>query len=379
MAKAYRCADCKFLRATKWTGRCPGCRGFFNIQTTSADVEGNHDRPDPVNDGQVVTLDEVASAPQERISTEIAGLDKILGRDPVEKNFGLAVKAGHAVQIYGEPGAGKSTLITQACRGLAKQRHKVLYVAGEESLEQIKARTNRVGKFSTKFRLVKETDLDVLLEIIDEEEPEIVVIDSVNMVEVDEYDIGSMAAVKIATKEFNRQAKKYAFALIIVVQITKGGDFSGPKSLEHMVDTSLYLRHGPDKTRVLECKEKNRYGDTPVFAHFKMTENGLTEYELPSDDDDDAKQERRARKLKTKAALKSVPLDGTHTPSPSSTIPKGIKHVLAVPCDTCGVPADKACTADDGSREAGFHQSRAAKSKVRLVKKPKKRPPEVTT
>lgn len=385
MPKAYRCADCKVIRALKWTGRCPGCHGFFNIQITSAD--DGRERSEPVTEGQVVSLDEVVESSLERVSTGIDGLDLILGRDPVEDTRGLAIKAGHIVQIYGEPGAGKSTLITQACQGLTKQRYKVLYIAGEESLEQIKTRTSRVGKFNSKFRLVKETDLDVLLDIIDEEEPEIVVIDSVNMVEVDEYDIGSMAAVKIATKEFIKQAKKYGFGLIIVVQITKGGDFSGPKALEHQVDTSLYLRHGFSGQRVLECKEKNRYGNTPAYAYFQMSATGLTEYQLPEEEDEQPKKKKKSTKKVAEPVkestsephLKSVPADGEHTPTSEIVIPKNAKEVLAIPCDNCDAPIGKACTADSGAREAGFHQSRVMKSTIKILKPKKKKKPPPTS
>lgn len=409
MAKAYRCADCKIVRAVKWTGRCPNCGGFFNIQITNMDGDGA--RPEPVKAGQVVTLDDVASAPQERISTGVEGFDRILGKDPLQGNFGIAQKAGHAIQIYGEPGAGKSTLLSQACLGLIKQRFKVLYIAGEESLEQIKARFARLGKHNAKLVLVKETDLDAILDIIDEEEPDIVIIDSINMVEVDEYEIGSTNAIKIATKDFVKLANRNPFGLLIVVQINKASnDFAGPKALEHMVDTSLFLRNSTGKYRVLECKTKNRHGDTPAYAHFLMTEKGLIgddksedSAEAESDNGSGVVEKKKPRKRPGKPTLKSVPMppdsssdeldngsespSGIHTVSTEIVLPKDAARILTFVCDKCLAPVGKACTADNGAREVGFHQSRMTKARTSPTTPPptkpkrvkKKKPPELTT
>lgn len=389
MAKAYQCSDCKIIRSQKWTGRCPGCFGFYNVRVTNADDGSGTERPEPVADGQIVTLDDVAAENQERISTEIVGLDRVLGVDKLVGNYGIAAKAGHVIQLYGGPGAGKSTLLLQACKGLTKQRHKVLYIAGEESLEQIKSRANRIGKFNSCMQLVRETDLDSLLDSIEEAEAEIVVVDSINMIEVDEYESGSMSAVKIAAKEFVKMAKKFGFGLILVVQLTKSNDYSGPKALEHLVDTSLYFRNESGRKtglRTIECKGKNRHGSTPVFASFNMSKDGVlieASFDDGTDDDDEEVEEVKvaAKKTTTKGKkaeavpekpephLKVLPSNGIHTVSRELIIPKNAKEVLAVPCDACEAKVDRACTSDSGVREAGFHQSRVTKSQLHIVSK----------
>lgn len=357
-------------------GRCPGCYGFYDIQIVAA--EGPGDAPDPVQPGQVVGLDEVTAASKERISTEIVNFDRILGRDPLVGNFGIAAKAGHAIQIYGGPGAGKSTLLLQVCYGLVKQRIKVLYVAGEESLEQIKERAERLGiakKLSpARFRLVKEQNLDDILDAMEEEEPEVIIVDSINTVEVDEYETGSIAAIKIATSEFNKLVKKYGIGLIIVTQVNKSGDFSGPKTLEHAVETSLYFKHSGGNLRTLECLTKNRHGETPAYAYFKMTEQGLVEADDPRKRDEEGEDEEEETSSlppvpQPPPRLRSIPADGVHTPSSTLIVGEDAAIVLKVACDNCKAPVDRACTADNGAREAGFHQSRVTKSKLSLIGK----------
>ena len=277
MAIGYRCDGCSIVRADRWRGTCPGCGGFYSIRRTATSVEGAEEGPPPR--GQLVSLNDVTAATLERISCGFAGVDKILGTDPVTGLSGIAAKGGQAIQIYGAPGVGKSSWLIQVAQNLAKQRYPTLYVIGEESIMQVKARADRIiKKIHKNLVCIEETDLDAILYQLDEVRPTVAVIDSINTVAVEDYAAGSTSAMRIAARELYKFTQTNGICLILVVQMNKAGDdFTGPKELEHIVDTSLFFTLDRKGRRVLRCDTKNRFGSTPAEQLFEMRENGLFE------------------------------------------------------------------------------------------------------
>lgn len=275
MAIGYRCEGCGVVRAETWRGMCPACYSYNNIRRTVAS-EGVEEGPPPR--GQIVNLNAVSAACLERVSTGFAGIDRILGTDPVTGVSGIAAKGGQAIQVYGVPGSGKSTLLLQVCRELTKQRYTVLYVAGEESLQQIKSRADRLGRFNSKMIAIEEQDLDEILYSFEEANPTVAVIDSIQTISVEDYSPGSLAGMRIAAREIYKFTQSRGIGLFFVVQVNKtGDDFAGPKEIEHIVDTSLFLRVDKNGLRKLDCNTKNRFGLTPASQAFRMTDKGLVE------------------------------------------------------------------------------------------------------
>lgn len=275
MAIGYRCEGCSIIRAERWRGPCPGCYGFFNIRRTVSS-EGTEEGPPPR--GQILSLNAVTASSLERISVGFPGIDRILGTDPITGEQGIAAKGGQAVQIYGAPGSGKSTLLLQMAQRLTKQRYTVFYVVGEESMQQVKARADRVGKFNDKMIALEEQDLDSILYQMEEVAPDIVIIDSINALSVEDYAAGSVPGMRIAAREIYKYTQTNGIGLFLVVQVDKSGtEFSGPKELEHIIDTSLFL----DNKRRLRCDSKNRFGLTPASQLLQMKENGLVEIDDP--------------------------------------------------------------------------------------------------
>lgn len=271
MAIGYRCEGCNIVRAEKWRGPCPGCAGFFSIRRTVSS-EGTEEGPPPR--GQILSLNAVTASSLERISVGFPGIDRILGADPLTSEQGIAAKGGQAIQVCGAPGMGKSTWLLQVARNLTKQRYTVLYVVAEESMQQVKARADRLGKFNDKMIALEEQDLDSILYQAEEVAPDVVIIDSINAISVEDYAAGSVSGMRIAAREIYKFTQTNGIGLFLVVQVDKSGtDFAGPKELEHIIDTSLFL----DNKRCLRCDSKNRFGLTPASQRLQMTETGLIE------------------------------------------------------------------------------------------------------
>lgn len=285
MAIGYRCGEregngCGKVFSQSWRGRCQNC-GDLHACKRVASHDGIESGPPPR--GEVVALGDVTAACLERIPSCFPGFDRILGRDPMTGLEGLAARGGQAVQFFGEPGIGKTSLLLQILRDYAKQRETVLYVAAEESVQQIKANADRFfDKFPPRLLMYEEQDLDSLLYKFEDVAPSIIVIDSINALSVEEYKSGSTAAIALAANEIYRFTKARGIGLYLVTQMDKAGtDYSGPKVVEHIVDTSLCFRMSTNNTRILECKSKNRLGLTPAMQRFEMTMRGLVEVAEP--------------------------------------------------------------------------------------------------
>lgn len=227
-------------------------------------------------EAQIVALSSVETDEDERMMTEMAELDRVLGG---------GIVPGSLVLVGGDPGIGKSTLLLQVCQRLAAMNKKILYISGEESLKQIKLRANRMGDFSHTLFLLCETNLDMIRNVIEQQTPDMVVIDSIQTMYNEEVGSapGSVSQVRESTNILMQLAKGLGISIFIVGHVTKEGTVAGPRVLEHMVDTVLYFegdRHA--SYRILRAV-KNRFGSTNEIGVFEMQKRGLVEVENPSE------------------------------------------------------------------------------------------------
>lgn len=277
MAKAktvYFCQECGY-ESSKWMGQCPGCRQWNTLveehiekRTVSVEKQLAAVRP--------VSLPEIETKEEARFASGFPELDRVLGG---------GIVPGSLVLVGGDPGIGKSTLLLQVCRNLAEQRVDVLYISGEESLQQIKLRAQRVGQFSGSMRLLCETGLEVVSEVIRREKPQAVVIDSIQTMysEAVTSSPGSVSQVREATAAFLQLAKGLGITIFIVGHVTKEGVVAGPRVLEHMVDTVLYFEGDRHAAYRILRGVKNRFGSTNEIGVFEMREEGLREVANPSE------------------------------------------------------------------------------------------------
>ena len=222
-----------------------------------------------------VSLKQVDLREGERMTTHIAELDRVLGGGLVPGSLTL---------VGGDPGIGKSTLLLQVCRHMAADGRKLLYISGEESLQQIKMRANRIGEFSDQLLLLCETNLETVEQTIRKQLPAVAVIDSIQTMYREEISSapGSVSQVRESTNVLMQLAKGLGISILIVGHVTKEGTVAGPRVLEHMVDTVLYFEGDRHASYRILRGVKNRFGSTSEAAIFEMNEKGLAEVENPS-------------------------------------------------------------------------------------------------
>ena len=225
---------------------------------------------------RIVPLSEVKTENEERVTTEIKELDRVLGG---------GIVPGSLILVGGDPGIGKSTLLLQVCQKLAKQGRKVLYISGEESLRQIKLRAQRMGEFNDHLLLLCETNLELIRNVIEKEKPDTVIIDSIQTMYSEEVGSapGSVSQVREATNTLMQLAKGLGISIFIVGHVTKEGTVAGPRVLEHMVDTVLYFEGDRHASYRILRGVKNRFGSTNEIGVFEMRRDGLREVENPSE------------------------------------------------------------------------------------------------
>ena len=259
-------------------GQCPGCKEWNTFVEELVDrkaLSGSGKRR-PASEAKPVPLSSVVASNEERVSTNMKELDRVLGGGIVR---------GSLVLVGGDPGIGKSTLLLQVCRNLSAQGQSVLYVSGEESLQQIKIRAERIGTFTDNLQLLCETNLDLIREVIERQKPQIVVIDSVQTMYNDSVGSapGSVSQVREATSVLMQIAKGMDISIFIVGHVTKEGVVAGPRVLEHMVDTVLYFEGDRHESYRILRGVKNRFGSTNEIGVFEMRAEGLAEVENPSE------------------------------------------------------------------------------------------------
>ncbi len=279
MAKAksvFFCQNCGF-ESSKWMGQCPGCKEWNTFAEEPKLI------PKKTNMGaarreaaQPLALSQIEMGRTTRMTTGIGELDRVLGGGIVQ---------GSLVLVGGDPGIGKSTLLLQVCRNLSQAGKRVLYISGEESLQQIRMRAERMGEFTEQLMILCETDLENIREAITKTAPEVVIIDSIQTMYNENVTSapGSVSQVRESTGVLLQIAKGMDISIFIVGHVTKEGVVAGPRVLEHMVDTVLYFegdRHAA--YRVLRGV-KNRFGSTNEIGVFEMREIGLVEVPNPSE------------------------------------------------------------------------------------------------
>ena len=269
----FVCSDCGG-EYNKWQGQCNDCKAWntlksLTIEAGSAVRAGISGQLEPPK-----TLSEVAAKEMPRLETGIGELDRVLGGGLV---------AGSAVLISGNPGAGKSTLLIQVMCKLA-DRKTALYVTGEESLAQVALRAKRLKLPMDKLQVMAETSCERLLSTWNEVKPDVVVIDSIQVMHSSmvESSPGGVAQVRESAALLIRQAKQTGTVLFIVGHVTKEGNLAGPRVLEHMIDTFIMLDGDSDgRFRTLRSG-KNRFGAINELGVFAMTEKGMQEVSNPS-------------------------------------------------------------------------------------------------
>lgn len=270
----FFCQNCGH-EETKWLGQCPACKEwntFVEEKSISSSSSGNVKNG---RDVKIVSLSEVSADDHVRLGTGMAELDRVLGG---------GIVPGSLVLVGGDPGIGKSTLLLQVCQKFAQER-SVLYISGEESLSQIKLRANRMGEFNENLKLLCETNLETIQNVIENRRPELIVIDSIQTMYSEEVSSapGSVSQVRESTNVFMQLAKGLGIAIFIVGHVTKEGTVAGPRVLEHMVDTVLYFEGDRHASYRILRGVKNRFGSTNEIGVFEMRQNGLVEVENPSE------------------------------------------------------------------------------------------------
>ncbi|WAW14969.1 DNA repair protein RadA [Peptostreptococcus equinus] len=274
----YVCQNCGYENP-KWLGKCPECLQWntFVEELEEKSVIKNHTKVSSLlnNSSKPVSIGSITSINDERFSTSIPELDRVLGGGLIP---------GTMVLVGGDPGIGKSTLLLQVSNNLANSRKKVLYISGEESENQIKNRAKRLDVDSENLYIYTENNLSLIEAQVDEFKPDIIIVDSVQTMLNPEINSapGTVSQIKEVTSKFMKISKTKDITSFIVGHVTKEGSLAGPKLLEHMVDTVLYFEGERYNTYRLLRAVKNRFGSTNELGVFEMKSKGLVELENPS-------------------------------------------------------------------------------------------------
>lgn len=272
--RIFFCQNCGH-EENKWLGQCPMCKQW-NTFVEEAVTVTKSSTVKQAKETEVVPLKNVVTDNEDRVSTTIEELDRVLGG---------GIVPGSLILVGGDPGIGKSTLLLQVCQKLCEQKKRVLYISGEESLKQIKLRANRMGEFTEELLLLCETNLEIIKNIIGKRKPDMVVIDSIQTMYSEDVGSapGSVSQVRESTNVFMQLAKGLGITIFIVGHVTKEGTVAGPRVLEHMVDTVLYFEGDRHASYRILRGVKNRFGSTNEIGVFEMRQNGLVEVENPSE------------------------------------------------------------------------------------------------
>lgn len=270
----FVCSKCD-SQFPKWQGRCTECGAWGTL------VEQNVVKQKKIvgksgQAGMVETLATVEVRQEERLKSAIFEFDRVLGG---------GIVAGSVTLLGGDPGIGKSTLILQVAGQLAASGQDVLYISGEESSSQVKIRFERLGLTTPNLKFLGETDMDTIQATIEEHQPKLVILDSIQTVHCPDItaEAGSVSQVRAATAKLVALAKDSGIPIIVIGHVTKKGSVAGPRTLEHLVDVVLYLEGDRYHAfRVLRAV-KNRFGSTSEVGVFDMQQGGLKEVANPSE------------------------------------------------------------------------------------------------
>ena len=273
----YFCQSCGY-ESSKWMGQCPGCKEWNTFVEEVVEKKTAGKLKSVAGGNQELKsykLSEIDMQEKERMKTRFPELDRVLGG---------GVVPGSMILVGGDPGIGKSTLLLQVCRNLSDTM-SVLYVSGEESLQQIKMRAERIGTFSDNLQLLCETNLERVEQVIERQKPNVVIIDSIQTMYNEEVSSapGSVSQVRESTGRLMQIAKGMGITVFIVGHVTKEGVVAGPRVLEHMVDAVLYFEGDRHASYRILRGVKNRFGSTNEIGVFEMCEEGLREVANPSE------------------------------------------------------------------------------------------------
>ncbi|MEY8517452.1 DNA repair protein RadA [Lachnospiraceae bacterium 29-84] len=273
----YFCQSCGY-ESSKWMGQCQGCGewGTMVEETIEKAAAGKGKRAEGIlEELKTSRISEIDMHEKGRVKTGFLELDRVLGG---------GIVPGSLVLVGGDPGIGKSTLLLQVCRSLAESM-EVLYISGEESLQQIKMRAQRIGTFSDRLQLFCETSLERMEQVVERQKPQVVIVDSIQTVYSESIGSapGSVSQVREATSRLLQIAKGMDITVFLVGHVTKEGVVAGPRVLEHMVDTVLYFEGDRHASYRILRGVKNRFGSTNEIGVFEMKEEGLREVGNPSE------------------------------------------------------------------------------------------------
>ncbi len=268
----YTCSKCD-AQFPRWLGQCSQC-GAWGTLAEETEKVFNRKNTNNVAAGKVLDFQDVRGQEFPRIKTGLEEIDRVLGG---------GIVSGSVILLGGEPGIGKSTLVLQLAAKLANQ--SVLYISGEESAEQIKMRLDRLKIPPTNLKFLGETDIEVICATIEKIKPSIAIVDSIQTVWFSNLpsEAGSINQIKACTAKLMEIAKRNSVPTIIIGHVTKEGFVAGPKTLEHLVDTVLYLEGDQFHNFRLLRAVKNRFGATNEVGVFDMREGGLIEIKNPSE------------------------------------------------------------------------------------------------
>jgi DNA repair protein RadA/Sms len=273
----FVCQSCGY-QAPKWLGKCPGCQEW-NTFVEERVVEEKIPERDLMGfeaEAIPIPISQITSEGKDRLQIGIGEFDRVLGG---------GIVSGSVILVGGSPGIGKSTLLLQMMSRLASKGKKVLYVSGEESLQQTKMRADRLGVSSEYFFVVSETSLEKILQDIQALGPSTVVVDSIQTIYSSDLPSlpGSISQVREASSRLLYLAKHLSIPIFLVGHVTKEGFVAGPKVLEHMVDTVLYIEGEANHSFRILRAAKNRFGSTNEIGVFEMKDSGLMEVTNPSE------------------------------------------------------------------------------------------------
>ncbi|MGM0420185.1 MAG: DNA repair protein RadA [Bacillota bacterium] len=272
----YKCSECGY-KSINWMGRCSRCDSwdtFIEYQETSNN-KNKQTRKRRTNKPRPLQK-QLANQARQRLNTDILEFDRVLG--------GGIVK-GSLILLGGEPGIGKSTLILQVAHKISKANKNILYISGEESSAQIGMRAERLGVFSDNIFIMATTNYDEILKELNNNEYDLVIADSIQTIYDPQYESspGSVVQIREVTSSFIDYAKNRDVPVVLIGHVTKQGQLAGPKLMEHMVDTVLYLSGENHNNYRLLKSSKNRFGSVEEVGVFTMVSEGLREVVNPSD------------------------------------------------------------------------------------------------
>jgi DNA repair protein RadA/Sms len=278
VSEIYICSNCD-AQFPKWQGRCPECGKWGTLdksQISSSPAKlgstlGSRYQLQTMP-GKVVSFSDVKIENFKRLQTGIEEFDRVLGG---------GIVSGSLILLGGEPGIGKSTLVLQISHGI---KESVLYISGEESAQQIKTRIDRLNIKTDNLKFLGETNVETIVATILEQKPKLAIIDSIQTIYSDEAasGAGSINQVRVCTTKLLDAAKKNNISILIIGHVTKFGEVAGPKTLEHLVDTVLYLEGDQFHSFRILRTAKNRFGSTSEVGIFEMRAEGLVEVKNPS-------------------------------------------------------------------------------------------------